>query len=361
MPDSLIIPRVVSWDELRRTGVRIPHLGLLERLLVYSGSLASIGAYYWAPALLLYVIWKWRKLSKRARIACVGALIFVLATPALMRVRPLRRLARFTGMWSAWLRYFAVHVAFDDDASRQLLQQQPPRASSTPAIVCVAPHGVFPFSLALMLVGAATRTFGLLSPVVADVTVHVPVIGHLIAATAGVRAQAGEMLSALMRGRRLVMSPGGVAEMFCNRGVEEGDDAPDRILLSGRRGLVRVALRAGAPLIPVYVFGASELFFLAPISWLTRPLSRLLRASVIAFVGLYGLPIPRRVPLLYAVGAPIHTSTAQHAAHVAAGIHGECACVDEVHMQLVAAMQYLHDKYQPLYRPAAPPRDLIVM
>ena len=49
--------------------------------------------------------------------------------------------------------------------------------------------------------------------------------------------------------------PGGIAEMFLNN--------PDRevVNLAARKGFCRHALTSGAPLLPVYIFGQTQLFY----------------------------------------------------------------------------------------------------
>jgi 1-acyl-sn-glycerol-3-phosphate acyltransferase len=69
-------------------------------------------------------------------------------------------------------------------------------------------------------------------------------------------------------------------------------------LLKGRKGFVRLALKTGAPLVPVYVFGNSKLLRLLKLPELFERMSRWSRISLTPFFGRFGLPIPFRLPLL---------------------------------------------------------------
>ncbi|XP_068780113.1 2-acylglycerol O-acyltransferase 3-like [Struthio camelus] len=104
----------------------------------------------------------------------------------------------------------------------------------------------------------------------------------------------------------LVIMVGGAAEAL------EGTPGRHRVTLRQRRGFVRLALRHGAPLVPVYVFGEQETFWQpAPgegsrLRRLQRRLKALLGFAPCVFAGRGGLPVlPFAVPLTVVVGAPI--------------------------------------------------------
>jgi hypothetical protein len=112
---------------------------------------------------------------------------------------------------------------------------------------------------------------------------------------------------------------------------------------------------AGTPLVPVYVFGVSQLLHMVPASlWLER-VSRLLRASLILFYGKFLLPIPFRVPLLFAVGAPIPVQ------RLPPGTRPTPEQVAELQGRLVAAMTALFDKYKGAYSPRWANKQLIIV
>lgn len=108
--------------------------------------------------------------------------------------------------------------------------------------------------------------------------------------------------SALISNARLAIAPGGIAEMF----RFDPNNAKEMVLLRERAGFIRLALKTGTPLVPVFAFGNSRFLKLAPGSRLLERVSRALQVSLIFFYGRWGLPVPFQKPLLYAVGKPMH-------------------------------------------------------
>jgi 2-acylglycerol O-acyltransferase 2 len=71
-----------------------------------------------------------------------------------------------------------------------------------------------------------------------------------------------------------------------------------------RKGFLRLCVKHGVPVVPVYVFGATKMFRRLQLPLLER-LSRLIRMSIVVFFGVWGLPIPFRQRLSYVMGDPI--------------------------------------------------------
>ncbi|XP_069739298.1 LOW QUALITY PROTEIN: 2-acylglycerol O-acyltransferase 3-like, partial [Phaenicophaeus curvirostris] len=108
------------------------------------------------------------------------------------------------------------------------------------------------------------------------------------------------------RDQALVIMVGGAAEAL------EGTPGSHRVVLRRRKGFVRLALRHGTPLVPVYVFGEQETFRQPALSKasrlrrLQRRLKDLLGFAPCFFWGRGGLPfLPFAVPLTVVVGAPL--------------------------------------------------------
>ena len=100
--------------------------------------------------------------------------------------------------------------------------------------------------------------------------------------------------------------------------------------LMGRKGFVRLALRTGAHLVPVYCFGNSDAFALATLPpWLAL-LSRKLRISLTFFHGRYGIPLPYPVKLTFAHGEAVSLSQVDEPSD---------AMVDEAHSRFVASLR----------------------
>ena len=113
----------------------------------------------------------------------------------------------------------------------------------------------------------------------------------------------------LSEGQTVALCPGGVREcLYMQRGMEVA-------YLRKRRGFVRVALEHGAPLVPVFAFGQSDLFRycrpfldfprgLVPRKMWGRVARRIGFAPMLVW-GVWGLPMPFRVPITIVVGKPI--------------------------------------------------------
>merc|ERR1719414_1025828 len=78
----------------------------------------------------------------------------------------------------------------------------------------------------------------------------------------------------------------------------------EAVFLSGRKGFIKLAMRTGADVMPIYLFGNTTV--LSALTWgPLASLSRRLGISVTFFWGRFGLPVPKPVKLVYARGRPI--------------------------------------------------------
>jgi len=131
--------------------------------------------------------------------------------------------------------------------------------------------------------------------------------------------------------------PGGIAEMFLN------DPDYEVVQLANRKGFCKHALRAGSPIVPVYIFGQTQLFytFSGRLQQLMRRLSRALRVSLIPFVGRSWLSpfVPLQNPLTVVVGRPINLDVAPVEAPTAEQI-------DALHAEFTAELQRIFDTYK---------------
>lgn len=110
------------------------------------------------------------------------------------------------------------------------------------------------------------------------------------------------MNEALSRGARLAVAPGGIAEMF--EGYPKPGTHPDEEYALVGKGFIKMAIRHGIPVVPIYCFGSTKLLRRVQLPFLEE-VSRILRISICLFYGIFGLPIPFRQRLMYVVGQPI--------------------------------------------------------
>ena len=113
-----------------------------------------------------------------------------------------------------------------------------------------------------------------------------------------------DITNARSQGDNVIVTMDGIAGMFAaDRGLKEGKEV---FLLTPRRGLCRIALQTGAPLVPFVCFGNTKACypFTDPCGIMAR-LSRLLKVSIIWPSGRWGLPIPHRTPVTIVLGSPL--------------------------------------------------------
>jgi len=115
-------------------------------------------------------------------------------------------------------------------------------------------------------------------------------------------ASRGSVDNALAKGKRIGLVPGGIAEMF--EGYPKPSTLPNEEYSIVRRGFLRMAAKHGVPVLPIYCFGATKMFKRVQLPVLEK-ISLLIRVSICAFFGVWGLPIPFRQKLSYVIGQPI--------------------------------------------------------
>ena len=110
---------------------------------------------------------------------------------------------------------------------------------------------------------------------------------------------------ALAAGDRIGLAPGGISEMFEGY-PKPGTHRDEEYAIARHKGFLKLAMKHGVPVIPVYCFGASKLLRRLQLPEFFERISKLFRISVVVLFGRWGLPIPFRQRLLYAVGEPIY-------------------------------------------------------
>lgn len=116
------------------------------------------------------------------------------------------------------------------------------------------------------------------------------------------------MTKAISEGSRIGLAPGGIAEMF--EGYPKSGTHPDEEYAIVRKGIFRLAVQHGVPIVPVYCFGSTKLLRRLQLPSLVEKMSLLLRVSLVVFYGRWFLPIPFRQKLLYVMGNPIYPNNA---------------------------------------------------
>jgi len=105
----------------------------------------------------------------------------------------------------------------------------------------------------------------------------------------------------------------GIAGMFSNTRSSStsssNDNVVETVFLKTRKGIVKIALKAGVPIVPVYGFGHTSLYTVCVDRFgIMERLSNALQTSITPFFGRWGwlLGPPRRVPVTVCLGEPVH-------------------------------------------------------
>jgi 1-acyl-sn-glycerol-3-phosphate acyltransferase len=150
-------------------------------------------------------------------------------------------------------------------------------------------HKVFPNISEKIKVLAASVLFG------------IPIVRELALWTGCVDARRSVAENVLQKGHSMVVLPGGEAEQLRTIYQQE------RVYLKSRKGFVKLAMRKGVPIVPAYVFGASDYYytsnlFFGPRLWLQKNLGLCIPLAA----GLWGsifCPLPVKTTIVF--GEPL--------------------------------------------------------
>lgn len=200
------------------------------------------------------------------------------------------RQTRFT----LWLyKYFSYRFVWCDEDYEL--------AGSAPAWIGAGPpHGVLPFANVLSIPAINTFGFRKFAGAPASIVFRTPFLRYLTLFEC-VQVDRSSILKAIGNGTCVGIVPDGMAGIF------RMHEAPLEIVtLLNRKGLARLALRTGTPILPAYSFGNTQVLS----CWYDRfgfleGVSRRLQASLFVYWGRWGLPIPRRAQITMVVGKVI--------------------------------------------------------
>lgn len=216
-----------------------------------------------------------------------------------------------------------------------------------PAILCVVPHGVLPLGVS----AAVSRVLGgrLARFAAAPVLFKVWGISKFLKKLGTYPAGKQGVVECLRAGDHAGLLLDGIPGMFHSAGPH-GDEA---LWLQQRKAICAIALQAGAPIVPAYCFGQSELWRVVdPLAGLLKRLSTWLDVSLTPFFGRWWLPFgpPARRPLLLCFGDPIPCGRPA----AATGTRVSPAEVDAKHQELLEAYRQIFDTHKAAYgRPRA--------
>lgn len=211
--------------------------------------------------------------------------------------------------------------------------------------ICVAPpHGVFPYGNILAMLIYPSLTGYYFHGLAASAALRVPFSKQILSLLGVLDASRETAVNALLQYPYTIgISTGGVAEIF------ETNDNNECIILKERIGLIKLAIRTGSDLVPVYIYGNTQLLScycgdnISNFKNILQKVSRKVGFGLIYFYGRYYLPMPYRIPVFGVRGYSISTK------HLNKELNPTSEQILEIQTQLINSMQQLFDQTKHLY------------
>lgn len=209
----------------------------------------------------------------------------------------------------------------------------------TAKIFCAIPHGLAP--LGVVAYPGWSKVFGdrLNHPTGAAVVLKLPVIGYFLKKMGYIVAASGPIKKALAKDESVSLVLDGIAGMF------QSSDNVELGWIKKRKGVVKIALTTGKPLVPCYGFGHSKLWkILTDPFGILEKISIKLDVSVTPFTGRpFGiLPFgpPFRVPVALVFGEPVVVPLIENPTQ---------DDIDKYHAKLMESMTEAFEKHKGAY------------
>ncbi|XP_065223052.1 diacylglycerol O-acyltransferase 2-like protein 6 [Planococcus citri] len=206
-----------------------------------------------------------------------------------------------------WFRRSKMFEYFRDYFPCRLIKTQNLEADRNYLFV-VYPHGMFALSTICCFCTEAnsieSRVFPGLDFRIVTIDAHVccPITREYCLSMGCIGSRESSILHVLNSkpSKAVVLVPGGGAEMQI---TEPGSTY--RIITSRRKGFVRLALKTGTPLVPVFSFGEQNLYSRYQSKWLQKMVKKITGIYDVVPKGRMGI-LPYRHPVNTVVGKPIH-------------------------------------------------------
>jgi len=213
-----------------------------------------------------------------------------------------------------------------------------PKQAKKSLVFCIVPHGVGPMGVTAYPTWSKLWNGNLCHWTAAPAVMKLPLIGYYMSKMAYIPAKARAIHEVLTKkGSNVGIILDGIAGMF------QVSDKEERAFLKKRKGIVKIALRAGASLVPVYGFGHTSLWTIAVDPFgIMEAMSNAMGVSVVPFFGRFGwfLGPPRRVPVTVCLGDPIECPQIDEPTNEQ---------IDEYHKKLLDGYQAVFDLHKEAY------------
>ncbi|KAL7499931.1 hypothetical protein ACHAWT_008065 [Skeletonema menzelii] len=178
-----------------------------------------------------------------------------------------------------------------------------PALNGTPVIFTAIPHGAAPLGITCYPVWSKLFNDKLCHWTCAPVVLKLPIVSTFMKHMGYIPAKAKHIVDTLTKKEENVgVVLDGIAGMF------RSDNDTEIASIKQRKGIIKIALRAGVPIVPTYGFGHTSLWKIVvdPFGML-EALSLKLDVSLTPFFGRWNwfLGPPQRVPLCVCIGEPV--------------------------------------------------------
>ena len=169
----------------------------------------------------------------------------------------------------------------------------------------------------------------------ATVLFRIPIVREFALWTGCVDARRSVAESLLGRGRTMMVLPGGEAEQIrTTRGKEI-------VYLKNRKGFIKLAMRKGVPVVPVYVFGASDYYhtshaMFGPRLWLMKSFGVCITLAA-GYLGSFHCPLPTKTTVVF--GKPLVFTMKEKGAPTAKEL-------DAAHVKFMTALTNIFDEHK---------------
>jgi len=178
-----------------------------------------------------------------------------------------------------------------------------PALNDKPVIFTAIPHGAVPLGITCYPVWSKLFNDKLCHWTCAPVVLKLPIVSSFMKHMGYIPAKAKHIVDTLTKKEENVgVVLDGIAGMF------RSDKNTEIANIKQRKGIIKIALRAGVPIVPTYGFGHTSLWKIVVDPFgILEALSLKLDISLTPFFGRWGwfLGPPQRVPLCVALGEPV--------------------------------------------------------